>query len=35
MFALAGGGIGIMLVVILFAMLGTWSYAAVRHRLPH
>lgn len=35
MFALVGGGITVLLVALLFAMLGTWSYAALRHRLPH
>ena len=35
MFALVGGGVGALLVAILFAMAGTWTYAAVRNRLPH
>lgn len=35
MFALTGAGVGVMVVVIVFAMVGTWSYAAVRDRLPH
>lgn len=35
MFALVGGGVGVLLVAILFAMAGTWTYAAVRTRLPH
>ena len=35
LFALAGGGITVFLVAVVFAMLGTWTYAAFRDRLPH
>jgi uncharacterized protein len=35
MFALAGGGISIMLLGLVSAMAGTWAYAAVRSHLPH
>lgn len=33
--ALLGGGVSIMLVALAAAMGGTWTYAALRHRLPH
>ncbi len=35
LFALLGSGIGVMLVVILFATIGTWTYGLLRPRLPH
>lgn len=35
MFALLGSGITVMVVAIASAMLGTWTYAVLRHRLPH
>lgn len=33
--ALIGAGVAPMLVVLLFALLGTWLYGAVQTRLPH
>lgn len=35
LFALLGSGVGAIAIVILFALLGTWTYALVRPRLPH
>jgi uncharacterized protein len=35
MFALVGAGIPVLLLGIVAAMAGTWSYAALRDRLPH
>jgi len=35
MFALVGSGVTVMIVALASAMLGTWAYAALRHRLPH
>ncbi len=35
MFVLAGYGYGAILVVILGALLGTFTYGTVRHKLPH
>ena len=35
LFALLGSGVTSMSVVILSALAGTWTYGAVRHRLPH
>ncbi len=35
MFALVGAGIPVLLVGIVAAMAGTWSYAALRDHLPH
>jgi uncharacterized membrane protein YedE/YeeE len=35
LFALLGSGVGVMSVAIASAMLGTWTYARVRDRLPH
>jgi uncharacterized membrane protein YedE/YeeE len=35
LFALLGSGIGTIALAIGAAMLGTWTYALVRHRLPH
>ena len=33
--ALVGGGMPVMLLVILSALLGTWTYGALRPRLRH
>jgi len=35
MFALVGAGVTPLLVGILAAMAGTWTYAAIQTRLPH
>jgi hypothetical protein len=35
MWALLGGGVPVILVGILAALVGTRTYAAYRHRLPH
>lgn len=35
MFTLLGGGFFIMLVIIVFAIIGTWAYGAVRGKIPH
>lgn len=35
LFALLGSGVGVMAAAIVAAMAGTWSYARVRHLLPH
>ena len=35
LFALLGAGVTTMAVAIASAMLGTWTYARLRHRLPH
>ena len=35
MFALLGGGVTVMLVALLSALVGTWLYGALRPRLPH
>jgi uncharacterized protein len=35
MFALAAGGVPVMIVAIFSALLGTWVYGLVRPRLPH
>ena len=35
LFALLGSGVGVMSVAIASAMLGTWTYGRLRHRLPH
>lgn len=35
MFILVGHGVGVMLVVIASALLGTFTYGLVRHKLPH
>jgi len=32
---LVGGGMPVMLVAILSALVGTWAYGALRPRLPH
>lgn len=34
-FALLGSGVTVMAVALLSALLGTWTYAALRPRLPH
>lgn len=35
LFALLGSGVGAIAVVIAGALLGTWTYGALRGRLPH
>lgn len=35
MWALVGGGVPVILVAIISALVGTRTYAALRHRLPH
>ena len=35
MFTLLGAGFIIMIVIILFALIGTWVYGAVRDKIPH
>jgi uncharacterized protein len=35
LFALLGSGVTTMAVAIAAAMLGTWTYGRLRHRLPH
>ena len=35
LFALLGNGVGVIAVAILSAIAGTWSYGALRPRLPH
>jgi uncharacterized membrane protein YedE/YeeE len=35
MWALVGGGVPVVLVAIAAALVGTRTYAALRHRLPH
>jgi uncharacterized membrane protein YedE/YeeE len=35
LFALLGSGVGVIVVAIASAMLGTWTYGLVRDRLPH
>ena len=35
LFALLGSGVGIIVVAIVSAMLGTWTYGALRGTLPH
>ena len=34
-FALIGAGVSPMLVILLFALIGTWLYGVLRMRLPH
>ncbi len=34
-FALLGTGMGVMIVALLAALLGTWVYGHLRDRLPH
>ena len=35
LFILLGNGVGVILVVIAAAMLGTYTYGKLRHKLPH
>ncbi len=35
MFILLGNGVGVMLIVIASAVLGTYVYGKIRHKLPH
>jgi uncharacterized protein len=35
MYALLGNGVSVFLVVIAFALVGTWTYGRVRASLPH
>jgi len=35
MFALIGNGIGVAIVMLLAALVGARTYAAIQHRLPH
>ena len=35
MFTLLGAGFLIMLVIIVFAVIGTWVYGAFRDKIPH
>ena len=35
LFALVGAGVGVMAVVCLAAVVGTWTYGYLRPRLPH
>jgi len=35
LFALVGGGVGVMSVGIVAALAGTWAYGYLRPRLPH
>jgi uncharacterized protein len=35
LFTLLGAGVSVMSVAIVAAMAGTWTYAALRDRLPH
>jgi len=35
LFALVGAGVGVMVVVCLAAVAGTWTYGYLRPRLPH
>ena len=35
LFALLGSGVGVIVVAIASAMLGTWTYGALRGTLPH
>ena len=32
---IVGGGVTVMLLATASALAGTWTYAYVRHRLPH
>lgn len=34
-YVLFGNGVTVMVVAFLSALLGVWSYGALRHRLPH
>lgn len=35
MFILVGNGVTVMLIAILAAIAGTWTYGALRSRIPH
>ncbi|MDF2518595.1 MAG: transporter [Sphingobacterium sp.] len=35
MFALIGSGYWTLGIVLIFALLGTWIYGLIRHKLPH
>jgi uncharacterized membrane protein YedE/YeeE len=35
LFALAGGGVSVMLCAIASALVGTWTYGLLRSKLPH
>ena len=35
LFTLLGAGVGVMAVAIASALVGTWTYAMLRERLPH
>lgn len=35
LFALIGSGVGVMVIALLSAVLGTWVYGSLRPRLPH
>jgi uncharacterized protein len=35
LFALIGAGVGVIAVVIVAALVGTWTYGYLRPRLPH
>lgn len=35
LFALVGSGVSVMLVAVLAALAGTWTYGSLRPRLPH
>ena len=35
LFALLGSGVGVIVVAIASAMLGTWTYGLLRDKLPH
>lgn len=35
LFILLGNGIGVILVVVVSALLGTYTYGLIRHKLPH
>lgn len=35
MYVLIGNGVTVMLAAFLSALVGVWSYGALRHRLPH
>jgi len=35
LFALVGAGVPVMIIAIVSALVGTWTYGALRGRLPH
>jgi uncharacterized protein len=35
LFALIGGGVSVMIVTVISALVGTWAYSSLRSRLPH